>query len=90
VDCQQEIQSFLVNTLKVAVSADRLHPEKSLIEEHGVDSAGIFEMILWMEDRFGLHVPPQDMELANFATIKAAAAYVERSRSRAAAAGEVS
>lgn len=86
-DVQQEIKSFLVSTLKVAASAEHLYPEKSLIEDHGVDSAGIFEMILWLEDRFGFHVPPQDMDLANFATIRAAAAYVERSRGRSGAAG---
>jgi len=86
VDIQHEIASFLTNTLKVAAAPEQLNPDASLVEEYAVDSAGLFEMILWLEDRFSLHVPPEDLDLPNFATIRAAAAYVERARRTA---GEV-
>ncbi len=83
-DIEREIASFLVETLKVASAPDKLALDASLVEVYGVDSAGIFELILWLEDRYAFHVPPADLELANFATIGATAAYVRRMRETAA------
>lgn len=84
-----DIKSFLVNTLKIAVTADQLDVGASLVDDLGVDSAGMFELILWLEDRYSLEVPPGDMELGNFATIRAAAAYVLRIQSPSATADGV-
>ena len=75
---QHEIASFLVNTLKVADVPGRVDPDASLVETLGVDSAGVFELILWLEDRYAFHVPPADMDLVNFATVRAVESYVRR------------
>ena len=77
-EIEQEIRAFLVGTLKVASAPGDLGADDSLIEDHGVDSAGLFELILWLEDRYSLHVPPADMDLRNFSTVGAVAAYVRR------------
>ena len=83
-DIEREIASFLAETLKVAPAPEKMDPDVSLVEVYGVDSAGVFELILWLEDRFSFRVPVADMDLANFATIRSAAAYVQRTRGVAA------
>ena len=83
-DIEREIALFLVETLKVAPAPEKLDTDVPLVEVYGVDSAGIFELILWLEDRFSFHVSVAEMDLANFATIRSAAAYVRRVRGVAA------
>jgi acyl carrier protein len=84
VNIQDEIASFLVNTLKVAADVSDVRTDASLVDDLGVDSAGVFEMILWLEDRFGVHFRPEDIELKNFATVETAASYIERCRAESA------
>jgi acyl carrier protein len=83
---EDDLKSFLVNTLKIVTKADQLDAGASLVDDLGVDSAGMFELILWLEDRYSLEIPPADMELGNFATIRAAATYILRLQSSSATA----
>jgi len=82
VTTEEEISEFLVKVLGVCSQADALDPDARLVEDYGVDSAGIFELILWLEDRFGVRVEPSDMTLSHFSTIRAAAAFVHKAQRR--------
>ncbi len=77
---ESEIKHFLIKTLNAACDGGHLHPDGLLVEQYGLDSAGIFEMILWLEDRFSIHVPPGDLELRNFATLRAVGNYVRKAQ----------
>jgi len=44
-----------------------------------LDSAAIMELILWIENEYGLEIPQEDLTVANLGTINAVVAYLNRS-----------
>ena len=50
---------------------DNLTDETRLVEEEIIDSLGIFLMLGFIKERFGLEVDPEDVTLENFASINA-------------------
>jgi acyl carrier protein len=57
--------------------------DTDVIPETGVlDSAGIMELIIWFETRFGVTIDQSDLTLENFGTIDAMASYLQRSQSK--------
>ena len=77
-DIHNAIVGYLVDTLHVAEATQSIDPDASLVDDLGVDSAGLFEVILWIEERFGLAVPQEDIQLVNFASVSAIEGYVKR------------
>jgi acyl carrier protein len=45
-----------------------------------VDSLGVMRLIAWIEKRFDLRIPPEDVTIDNFETIDAIDAYLGRRR----------
>jgi acyl carrier protein len=45
-----------------------------------VDSLGVMRLIAWIEKRFDLRVPPEDVTIDNFESIDAIDAYLGRRR----------
>lgn len=58
----------------------RLDDDFGLVEEGLIDSIGIFRLVNFVETKFDFALDPQDMNLANFGSIRAIARLV-RSRS---------
>lgn len=63
--------------------ATRLSDDTELIAEEIIDSLGIFLLLGFINDRFGVEVDPEDVTLEHFATINAISGLVEASRSAA-------
>ena len=77
-EIRKEVTEFLLNVLGVTTDGAPFDPDARLVEDYGVDSAGIFEMILWLEDRFEIRVEPQHMDLIHFATVRNVESYVRK------------
>lgn len=58
--------------------ASRLRFDEEIPATGLLDSAAIMELILWLEGEYGLAIPQEDLTLANFGTIDAMSAYLER------------
>ena len=56
-----------------ALADDEVIPETGLL-----DSAGIMELIVWYEDRFGLSIDQDDLTIENFGTVTAMTDYLSR------------
>lgn len=57
--------------------ADRLEPSTSLAAA-GLDSMAIMQLLLLIEERFGLWLPEEDLTHENFASVRTLAAAVAR------------
>jgi D-alanine--poly(phosphoribitol) ligase subunit 2 len=56
--------------------------DDDIIPETGVlDSAGILELIIWVEMTFGVTIDQSDLTLDNFGTIDAMVSYLRRAKS---------
>jgi acyl carrier protein len=77
---QDQVREFIGETFFV-VDATELSDDLSLIDSGIVDSTGMLDVILFIEDRFGIHVADHETTPANLETIGRIATYVERKRS---------
>ncbi|MDJ0953333.1 MAG: acyl carrier protein [Acidimicrobiia bacterium] len=49
----------------------------NLLEEEIIDSLGIFTLVSFIEDKFGVSVEPEEVNLDNFETVSAVTTLVE-------------
>jgi acyl carrier protein len=49
----------------------------NLLEEEIIDSLGIFTLVSFIEDKFGVSVDPEEVNLENFETVDAVTKLVE-------------
>jgi acyl carrier protein len=54
----------------------KLDDELDLLSEGVIDSLGILRMVAFMEERFGVKVPDEDVVFENFQSVRAMADYV--------------
>ena len=53
---------------QLSVNAEEIKPETNFKEDLGVDSLDLFEMVMAMEEQFGIEIPSEDLE--KIATVK--------------------
>ena len=73
------VRNLAVERLALGVAPDDLDPKAGLAEVYGVDSVRLFDLIVGLEDDFGVSFPDNELKLANFATVEA---IVERLRAK--------
>jgi D-alanine--poly(phosphoribitol) ligase subunit 2 len=69
-----DISAVLRDHLSVMVQS----PDQDLLETGLVDSIGLVELILQLEDRFGLSLPMEDLEIDDFRSINRIADLITR------------
>ena len=57
---------------------ENLDVEENLLTSGMIDSHGIMRLLVYIEETFGLQVPPIDITLENFRTITLIADYIHR------------
>lgn len=72
-------QEFGDNVPDLAIEADT-----KLIDEEVVDSLGVFILISFLEEQFGLELEPDEVTFDNFASVRAIADLVRDKQARAA------
>ncbi len=73
---EQQIQEF-IGTLNPAAK-DGVDPSANLMEEEIVDSVAMMDVIVWLEEHFGISIDPDDLTPENFGSVNAMVAYLER------------
>lgn len=69
------IAAFVSEKLSVGTDGSLSH-EQSLLESGAIDSVGIFELVTFLENEFGLSIDDEHIVPANFETVTAIAAFV--------------
>ena len=59
----------------LGIDADSISETSSFKEDLGVDSLDLFELVMELEEEFGIEVPSEDLE--NLATVADMAKYIE-------------
>ena len=60
---------------KLGVEEDKIVPDASFIDDLGADSLDTVELIMQLEEEFGIEIPDEDAE--NITTVKKAVDYIE-------------
>lgn len=77
---RDEIKTFILNNYLFTSDPAALADGDSLMGKGVVDSTGILELIMHLEENYGLTVADQEMIPENLDSVSAIAAFVERKR----------
>lgn len=69
-----EMKIIKIIAVQLDVSEDEVVPEASLIDDLGADSLDLVELVMAMEEEFGVDIP--DAEAENIRTVQDAINYV--------------
>lgn len=79
---KREIHGKIVELAAYLGADARTLKDDEVIPESGVlDSAGIMELVMWYETRYGLSIDQTDLTLDNFGTVQAMADFLTRAQS---------
>lgn len=70
------VQQFLVRDLGLDAPATEIGPGTDLLAGDLLDSMGITQTVVFLEERFGVEVEPDDLVPENFRSIDAMLAFV--------------
>jgi len=75
---KEQIRQYLSENFLFSSNGFELGDDVSLLEEGVVDSTGVLELVMFVEESFGLQVPDEEIVPANFDTVNNLAAYIQR------------
>ena len=81
VDTASLIRTFIVDTFLFGDSSAMLADDASLLEQGIIDSTGVLDLMMFMEEAFGIQVADEDVVPANFDSVASLARYAEAKRS---------
>lgn len=79
-DQRQRIRKFVLENFLFSDDESALDDQNSLIRGGVLDSTGIHELIMFIEEQFGFAVTPEEMTPANFDSILVIDEFVTRKR----------
>jgi len=75
-DLHERIRRILVERLFLEVEPDKLGGQESLTEAYGIDSVRLFDMVVGLEEDFGVQFEDSELKLADFDTVDRIAAKI--------------
>ena len=74
------VTKYVVENLLPKGNTDKVSPEESLLDSGLLDSAGIFQLVMFLETDFGLDIPDEEFVPENFESIENIVKFVEGRR----------
>ncbi len=71
-----EIRRMIVERLFLPEAPEDIKEEANLFDEYGVDSVSLLEMIVGLEEEFGIAVDPDGFDPSRFQTVTDICSYV--------------
>ena len=75
-----QIRSHILDSFLFTSDNGRLKNDASFLEEGIVDSTGVLELVMFVEDKFDITVEDEEILPDNFDSVNALANYVQRKR----------
>jgi len=80
---EQTVRELLVERLFLQVKPDDIAEDAPLMETLGVDSIQIFEIVVGLEETYGLSFKDDEFNIEVFQTVKSIADFVRRKQGQA-------
>ena len=75
-ELEQKIKEMIVERCFLSIDPDDIDAEAPLMDEIGLDSVQILEVVVGLEDVFGVAVDDADFDIENFSSVSGIADYV--------------
>lgn len=79
-DLKAKLKEMIVERLFLKVNPEEIADDDSLMQSYGVDSVQLFEVVVGLEEDFGITLEDEDFSLEQFANVNSIAALVESKR----------
>lgn len=79
---KNEVKQFILKNYLFTTDESRLADGDSLTQKGVVDSTGILELIMHLEESYGIKVADEEMVPENLDSVETIAAFVERKRAK--------
>lgn len=73
---EDRLKRMIVSRLFLKIAPEDIEEDKSLIDEYGVDSVSLLELVVGVEEEFGVQVDDDDFDVENFSTVSSLAQFV--------------
>jgi acyl carrier protein len=80
-ELKQQIKAMIVERLFLNVEAGDMPDDANLMDAYGIDSVNLFEIVVGLEEEFGLTLEDTDFSTETFSTVDNIAAFVDQKRS---------
>jgi acyl carrier protein len=70
-DARTAIREFVIDRLAPTSGLADVHDEDDLIDSGVIDSLGIFQLVAFLEDRFGIAIGDEEITPENFGSVMA-------------------
>jgi acyl carrier protein len=75
---ESAVKQFVVDKFMFGQGGDKLSGDTSFLESGLIDSTGVLELVMFLEEKFGVKVADEEMLPENLDSIRSIAAYVTR------------
>ena len=73
---EERLKKMIVERLFMKIKPEEIEENKSLINDYGVDSVSLLELVVGIEEEFGIAVGDEDFSVKHFETVAALAEFV--------------
>ncbi len=77
-DTAQQVREYVIDRFLFGQGGDRLTDDSSFLEQSLMDSTGVLEMVMFLEQRFGVKVQDHELIPENLDSVNRIAAFVAR------------
>ncbi len=77
---EQEIKEMIVERLFLKIKPEEIENDKGLIETYGIDSFNIMEIVVGVEELYGVTFKPKEFKLSFFKDVASIAEFVRSRR----------
>ena len=74
---EEQIKNMIVERLFLEVSPEEIGDEDLLTEKYDVDSVRLFEMVIGIEELFGIVIGESDFDVEVFRSVRSIAEYIK-------------
>jgi acyl carrier protein len=76
-DTSTKIRDYIVHNFLFDDESSMLPDDASLLKQGIIDSTGVLDLLLFVEEAFGIDVPDEDVTPDNFDSVASLARYIE-------------
>ena len=77
---EDQLKELIVERLFLKIEPGDIGDEDNLMEDHGIDSVQVLEIVVGLEEDYGVSFEDEDFDIEVFQTVKSIASFVREKR----------